>query len=136
MSDAGREPEVEYCSPPDWPLPAGHYSPAAAFGDLVFVSGQLPVVPGGSSFEAQVRNAIERLFTALKSAGSEPSDIVKLTAYIVGVENWAAFNATYAAMMGENRPARAVVPVPELHHGCLVEVEAIAVRRGPRPGTD
>lgn len=51
-----------------------------------------------------------------------------LTAYIVGVVNWPAFNKVYAELMGDARPARTVVPVPELHHGYLVEVDAIGVR--------
>ena len=51
-----------------------------------------------------------------------------MTAYIAGVENWPAFNRIYAEVFGEAKPARTVVPVPELHHGYLVEVEAIAVR--------
>jgi endoribonuclease L-PSP len=52
----------------------------------------------------------------------------KLTAYLVGVEYWPAFNAIYAEVLGNHRPARAVVPVPALHHGYLIELEAIAVR--------
>jgi len=55
-----------------------------------------------------------------------------MTAYIVGVENWPAFNRIYAEVFGDAKPARTVVPVPELHHGYLVEVEAIAVRRSQR----
>ena len=46
-----------------------------------------------------------------------------------GRQNWPAFNRIYAEMFGDAKPARTVVPVPELHHGYLVEVEAIAVRR-------
>jgi 2-iminobutanoate/2-iminopropanoate deaminase len=54
--------------------------------------------------------------------------MLKVTVYIVGVELWPAFNTIYAELMGEARPARAVVPVPELHHGYLVEIEATAAR--------
>jgi enamine deaminase RidA (YjgF/YER057c/UK114 family) len=68
------------------------------------------------------------MLTALRSAGAEPSDILKVTAYIVGVDNWPRFNAVYAEVMGAARPARTVVPVPELHYGYLVEVDAVAVR--------
>jgi 2-iminobutanoate/2-iminopropanoate deaminase len=49
-----------------------------------------------------------------------------VTAFIVGVANWPAFNSTYAEMMGPARPARSVVPAPELHHGYLIEIEAVA----------
>ena len=113
--------------------PAGHYSPATAHGDLVFVSGQLPVSDDGShdpdaSFEEQARRAMANLLTVLAAAGSGADRLLKVTVYIVGVEHWPAFNRVYADMLGDARPARAVVPVPELHHGYLVEIEAIAAR--------
>ena len=52
--------------------------------------------------------------------------LARVTAYIVGVENWPRFNAVYAARLGDARPARTVVPVPELHYGYLVEIDAVA----------
>jgi 2-iminobutanoate/2-iminopropanoate deaminase len=113
--------------------PGGHYSHAVRFGDLVFVSGQLPVRPDGSHapqlpFEDQVRQTLDNVLAALKAAGAEPSDLLKVTAYIVGVDRWPRFNAIYSQVMGEVRPARTVVPVTELHYGYLVEVDAIAAR--------
>ena len=112
--------------------PGGHYSHAARFGDLVFVSGQLGIRPDGSHttqlpFEDQVRQALQNLLTALRSAGATANDVLKVTAYIVDVERWPRFNAVYAEVMGNARPARAVVPVPRLHYGYLVEVDAIAI---------
>jgi 2-iminobutanoate/2-iminopropanoate deaminase len=117
------------------PKPAGHYSQATAWRDLVFVSGQLPTGPDGSHtadqpFEAQARQALASLLAILAEAGSGPEHLLRVTAYLVGVENWPEFNRVYAEMLGEAQPARTVVPVPELHHGYLVEVEAIAVRGG------
>ena len=117
----------------DAPRPAGHYSQACRYGDLIFVSGQLPVSLDGkaladSSFEEQVRVALGNVLAIVKAAGSGPERVLKVTAFIVGVENWPAFNRVYAELFGESRPARSVVPVGALHHGCLVEVEAIAAR--------
>jgi 2-iminobutanoate/2-iminopropanoate deaminase len=117
------------------PKPAGHYSQGTAWRDLVFVSGQLPARPDGSHladkpFEAQARQALANLLSILAEAGSGPEHLLRVTAYLVGVGNWPEFNRVYAEMLGEAKPARTVVPVPELHHGYLVEVEAIAVRRG------
>ena len=66
----------------------------------------------------------------LKEAGSGTDHVLKVTAYIVGIENWPRFNAIYAEIFGGAKPARAVVPVPALHHGCLIEIEATAVRKG------
>jgi reactive intermediate/imine deaminase len=115
------------------PAPAGHYAQATAWRDLVFVSGQLAPRPDGTHtadqpFAAQARQALANLLAILAEAGSGPERILRVTAYIVGVAHWPEFNRVYAEMLGEARPARTVVPVPELHHGYLVEVEAIAAR--------
>ena len=114
--------------------PGGHYSAATAHGDLVFISGQLPIAPDGShladrDFVAQARQAVDNLLAIAAAAGSGRDGLLKVTAYIVGIENWPLFNRLYAEVMGEHRPARAVVPVPELHYGYLIEIEAVAVRR-------
>ena len=124
---------VETLAPESLAPPGGHYSHAARFGDLIFTAGQLGIRPDGShtcelAFEDQVRQAMANMLAALHAAGAEPSDILKVTAYIVGVENWPRFNAVYADVMGTVRPARSVVPVPQLHYGYLIEIEAIAVR--------
>lgn len=115
------------------PAPAGHYTQAVVSGAHVFVSGQLPIRPDGRAldddgFEAQARQAIQNMLEIVRAAGSSPQQLVKVTAYIVGIANWPRFNAVYAAMLPDACPARSVVPVPELHHGYLVEIDAIAVR--------
>ncbi|MGM9490339.1 RidA family protein [Ideonella sp. YS5] len=115
------------------PRPAGHYSQAIVSGAHVFVSGQLPIRADGrplddEGFEAQAGQAIQNLLEMVRAAGSSPQQLVKVTAYIVGIANWPRFNAVYAGMLPDACPARTVVPVPELHHGYLVEVDAIAVR--------
>jgi len=114
------------------PAPAGHYSQAIVSRGHVFISGQLPIRPDGRAltedgFEAQARQAIENMLAILGAAGSGPEHLVKVTAYIVGVANWPRFNAVYASMLPDARPARTVVPVPGLHYGYLVEIDAIAV---------
>lgn len=115
------------------PKPAGHYSQAVVSGALVFVSGQLPIRADGrplddDGFEAQARQAIRNMLEIVHAAGSSPPQLVKVTAYIVGIVNWPRFNAVYASMLPDACPARSVVPVPELHYGYLVEIDAIAVR--------
>ena len=129
--------QVERLAPDDLARPGGHYSHVARFGDLVFTAGQLGMRPDGShtsdlGFEHQVRQAMTNLFAALLAGGSDAAHILKVTAYIVDVENWPRFNAIYAEMMGAARPARTVVPVPELHHGYLIEIDAVAVRGADR----
>lgn len=120
---------------PEVPAPAGHYSQAVGYKDLVFVSGQLAPRPDGSHtadepFAVQARQALGNLIAVLRAGGCGPQDVVKVTAYLVGGGNWPEFNRIYAEAFGEHRPARSVVPVPELHYGYLIEIEAIAVRRG------
>jgi reactive intermediate/imine deaminase len=115
------------------PKPAGHYSQATIAGGYIFISGQLPIRPDGTvladhGFEAQATQAITNLLAILTAAGSTPQQLARVTAYIVGVRHWPEFNAIYARLLPNALPARSVVPVPELHHGVLIEIEGIAVR--------
>lgn len=114
------------------PAPAGHYSQAMVANGQVYISGQLPIRPDGTrlpddSFEKQSEQAIGNVLAILKAAGGQAGNLVRVTAYIVGVENWPRFNAIYAKLLPDARPARTVVPVTQLHHGYLVEVDAIAI---------
>ena len=125
--------KIEIIQPESLPVPKGHYSPGVAYENLLFISGQLPVRPDQGlppePFADQVRHALGNLLSILRTAGGEPSDLLKVTVYLVGVHHWDAFNAIYAEILGDVRPARSVVPVSELHFGCLVEIEAIAIKR-------
>lgn len=113
------------------PAAGGHYAQAITHAGLVYISGQLPVAPDGShhpeaDFDTQARQAIRNLIAVTEASGASVADLLKVTAYIVDVANWPRFNAVYAQILGAARPARSVVPVPELHHGYLIEIEAIA----------
>jgi reactive intermediate/imine deaminase len=126
--------KIEYVAHGESPRPGGHYSPAVICGDMVYVSGQLPVAKDGSHnpsaiFEAQAETALANLQAVLAEAGCNLHDMVKVTAYIVGIENWPLFNGVYSKLLGDHKPARSVVPVPELHFGYLVEIDAVALRR-------
>jgi reactive intermediate/imine deaminase len=112
--------------------PGGHYSHVAVANGFAFVSGQLPVDAQGvkladASFEVQAEQVLANLRAALESAGSSVAQLVQVRVYIVDVENWVSFNQIYAKWAGDARPARAVVPVPQLHYGFKIEVEATAV---------
>ena len=78
--------------------------------------------------ETQARQALDNVLTVLAEAGCGLEQVLRVTAYIVGVENWPAFNRVYAEAFGSAKPARTVVPVAELHHGYLIEIEAIGIR--------
>lgn len=120
----------------DAPLPGGHYSQAIGTGELLFVAGQLPIDPETGekelgSIEAQARRCLENLRAILRAGRSDLDRVVKTTVYVADIALWARVNDVYAETFGEHRPARAVVPVPALHHGFLVEIEAIAIRDRP-----
>jgi 2-iminobutanoate/2-iminopropanoate deaminase len=121
---------MQFISTPEAPAPAGHYSQAVEADGFVFVSGMLPTLSqnGGAamSFDDQVRSALQHCEHILSAAGCSLTDVVQCTAYIVGIANWPAFNRVYGERIGSHKPARAVVPVPELHHGALVEIQMTA----------
>jgi 2-iminobutanoate/2-iminopropanoate deaminase len=114
------------------PRPSGHYSQAIVHGDLVYVSGQLPIDPRTGerrigSIEEQTEQALENLAAILEAAGSGRNQVIKTTVYVSDIELWNRVNAVYSTFFGEHRPARAVVPTRNLHFGFQVEIEAIAV---------
>ena len=112
------------------PPPGGHYSHAVSAGNLVFISGQLPITATGqrlnqASFEEQTKQTLSNVQTALEAAGSGVAQLVQVRVYITHIEHWPAFNKLYQEWAGSSLPARAVVPVPELHYGFSIEVEAV-----------
>ena len=117
--------------PPSFPAPRGHYSPGFRAGGWLFVSGQLPIVPGAApdaalSFEQQTRLVLANVRTVVEAAGGSLADVARVTVYLADIGLWGEFNAIYAEIFGSHRPARAVVPVPKLHYELKLEVEAAA----------
>lgn len=113
------------------PIPGGHYSQAIISNGLVFVSGQLAMVPGQKEHRPgpiveQVEQTMRNVEAILKAAGSGLDKLVSVTIYVSDIELWGDVNATYSRIMGSHRPARAIVPVKELHYGYLVEISAVA----------
>ena len=80
-----------------------------------------------TDFEQQARRVIDNFLAVVAAAGARREDVVKVTAYIVGAVNWPVFNQAFADAFGAYRPARSVVPVPELHHGYLIEIDGVAL---------
>jgi 2-iminobutanoate/2-iminopropanoate deaminase len=117
---------------PAAPLPAGHYSQAIVHGGLVYVAGQLPVDPqtrrplADADVETQTARALANLDAVLLAAGSRRDLVLRVTVYVADVSLWGRVNAAYAAFFGDHRPARTVVPTGPLHHGVLVEIDAVA----------
>ena len=116
---------------PNAPAPVGHYSSAVVHNGLIFVSGQLPrdAVTGEietGAIEAQTELALRNVEQILLEAGSDLNHVLQITIYISEMELWDKVNAVYASVLGEHKPARAIVPVKDLHFGTKIEIQAIA----------
>lgn len=123
-------------STPEAPTPAGHYSQAIVHDGCVYVAGQLPIVPGQKehrvgTIEEQTAQVFANIAAVLRAAGSDLSRMLQVTVYVSDMELWGRFNAAYAKLMGDHRPARAVVPVNALHYGYHIEVQVIAALNAP-----
>ena len=114
------------------PIPAGHYSQAIVANGLVFIAGQLPIVPvTGERITGSIQDQTLQVLTNIKSiaeaSGSRIEDIVKVTVYVTDINFWGDVNKVYSDFFGDHKPARAIVPVKDLHHGFKIEADAIAV---------
>jgi 2-iminobutanoate/2-iminopropanoate deaminase len=111
----------------------GPYSMAMEAGDLVFLSGQIPLdaatgklVEGDIS--AQAKQSLENLKTILEAAGLGFAHVVKTTIFLISMADFAAVNEVYKAYMSEPYPARSTFAVAALPMGAKVEIEMIASR--------
>lgn len=115
------------------PAAVGPYSQAVVAGDLVFVSGQIPLDPGSGQlveggFEAQVEQVLRNLDAVLSAAGCDRRRVAKVTVFLTDLGRFGEMNAVYERFFGDHRPARAAVEVSALPRGAAVEMEAVAVR--------
>jgi 2-iminobutanoate/2-iminopropanoate deaminase len=113
------------------PAAIGPYSQAVKEGDLVFVSGQLPVDPKTGEFpsdniQEQTRQSMENIKSVLQEAGYDMDRVLKTTVYLADIADFAAANEVYAEYFNEPYPARAAFQVAALPKGAKVEIEAIA----------
>ena len=124
---------MKLIQPADIPAPKAHYSPAVEHDGLIFVSGQLPIEQATGEVETgeiekQTELALRNVAGVLKPAGSDLSHVLQMTIYISDIKDWGKVNEVYARVMGDHRPARAVVPVKDLHFGTKIEIQAIAAK--------
>ena len=119
---------------PDAPAAIGPYSQAIDSGHgLVFVSGQLPIVPATGvcpegGVQAQTRQSLINAEAILKAAGLSLANVVKTTVFLADMGDFAAMNEIYAQFFAEPFPARSAVAVKTLPKGALVEIECIAAK--------
>ena len=114
------------------PAPVGPYSQAVRANGWIFVSGQIPLIPGSGAVVPgdivdQTRQVMKNLAAILQAAGSGLSRVVKTTVFLADLDQFARFNQVYEEFLGEAKPARSTVQVSELPKGVLLEVDAIAL---------
>lgn len=115
------------------PAAIGPYSQAVKAGNLLFVSGQIPIDPATGAFAgedivSQTRQSLTNVQAILEEAGYSLSDVVKATVLLADMADFAAMNTVYAEFFTENCPARAAFAVKDLPKGAKVEIEVIACR--------
>ena len=113
------------------PAAIGPYSQAVQAGNMVFVSGQIPIDPAtgafaGEDITTQTRQSLTNVKAILEEAGYALSDVVKATVLLADMGDFAAMNAVYAEFFTSDCPARAAFAVKELPRGAKVEIEVIA----------
>ncbi len=114
------------------PAALGPYSQAIKSGSMLFVSGQIPLVPATMELvegdvKAQTAQSLENLKAVLKESGADFSNVVKTTVFIKDMDQFGDINSVYAEYFGDSKPARACVEVARLPKDVLVEIEAIAM---------
>ena len=115
------------------PAAIGPYSEAVQTGNMLFVSGQIPIDPAtgefaGNDITTQTNQSLTNIKNILAAAGYTLNDVVKTTVLLADIADFAAMNAVYAEYFCENKPARAAFAVKDLPRGALVEIEAIAAK--------
>jgi len=115
------------------PAPRGFYLQGERNGNLIFISGQLPLDVAGElvsgGIGAHAEQTLKNVRAVLEAAGGTIDDLAQVTVYVTDLAHWPEFNAVYEKFLGAIKvpPARAVVPVNGLNKGALVEIQAIAV---------
>jgi 2-iminobutanoate/2-iminopropanoate deaminase len=112
------------------PAAIGPYSQGFTAGNLVFTSGQIPLVPetgevAGTTVAEQTERVIKNLAAVLEAGGSSLSRVVKTTCFLADMNDFAAFNEVYGRHFS-GKPARSTVAVRQLPKSVLVEIEAVA----------
>ena len=118
---------------PNAPAAIGPYSQAMQAGNLLFVSGQIPIDPAtgafaGEDIATQARQSLTNVKAILEAAGYTCADVVKTTVLLADMADFAVVNGIYAEFFTAPCPARACFAVKELPKGALIEIEAIACK--------
>jgi 2-iminobutanoate/2-iminopropanoate deaminase len=121
---------MKYITTSEAPQPGGHYSQGICYNGLLFISGQLAINPKTGekmlgSIEEQTQQVLDNMESIAHAAGSDRNHVLKITIYLSDINLWNKVNQVYASFFDKHRPARAIVPCQTLHHGFLIELEAV-----------
>jgi len=111
------------------PLPIGPYSQAVISGELIFISGQIPIDPASGTIpngtEDQIRTVMRNITSILSAAGAEKGHIVQVTVYLTDMEDFAIMNSVYAETFGKPYPVRTCIGVKSLPKGVRIMIDAV-----------
>lgn len=115
------------------PAAIGPYSQAIMYGNVIYVSGQLPIDPKTGNFSSddikeQTKASLENIKAILKEAGADFSNVVKTTVFLDNIADFSAMNEIYSSYFSEPYPARAALEVGKLPKGAKIEIEVVAIK--------
>lgn len=116
------------------PAAVGPYSQGVSTGNLIFTSGQLPIVPETGELitgdiQKAARQSLENVKAILAEAGATLEDVIKVTVFVSDMNNFSLINEVYAEFFSNHKPARSLVEVSKLPKNGEIEIEAIADRK-------
>jgi len=122
---------MDFIATNDAPHAIGPYSQAVRSGNLLFLSGQIPLDPKSGNliegdFSAQSRRVFDNLRAVLKAAGADFRNVTRATVYLTDLNNFQTLNSIYGEYFGSHKPARSTVGVAQLPRGAAVEIDLIA----------
>ena len=113
------------------PRSNGHYSQCIEHNGILYLSGQLPIdrvtktIP--TTVEEQADLALKNVELILIEAGSSKNNVLQVRVYITNIDLWEKVNERYRIFFEKHRPVRCIIPIQDLHFGCLVEIEVTAI---------
>jgi 2-iminobutanoate/2-iminopropanoate deaminase len=116
------------------PAAVGPYSQGVSTGNLIFTSGQLPIVPETGELitgdiQKAARQSLENVKAILAEAGATLEDVIKVTVFVSDMNNFSLINEVYAEFFSNHKPARSLVEVSKLPKNGEIEIEAIALKK-------
>lgn len=115
------------------PAAIGPYSQAVEAGGFVYISGQIPLIPGTGDLvkggiKEQTRQVLDNIGAILRAAGLGYQDVIKCTVYLADIYHFKDMNEVYGSYFSSEPPARAAIQVGKLPMGALVEIDTVAAR--------